>query len=164
MPSEDKPFDAAEIEKHLVELRQLYVEADPRQRLGIATQRIQNPEHDPNRLIAYVSAVEGFSRSLCIHQRARTTGHELLAIYPEYKIRGPQSLIGEYLASIGAEPPREHFGADTWKLFGYAVEYRNLLAHECTYLGLDRSAQLIDACRAVLQTLAKDAGLSADDI
>lgn len=157
------PLETAEIESHLAELRRAYVEAFPRQRLGVALQRIKNPQHDPNLLIAYVSAVEGFARSLCIHLRGKTK-EELSAAYKEFERRGPQSLVGDYLAARALPPPREHFGGDTWKLFGYAVEYRNLLAHECTYLGQDRSPGLIDACRKVLQTLANDAGLSADDI
>jgi hypothetical protein len=163
MSSKTVPVDASEIEKHLVDLRRSYVEALPKQRLSIAKQRINNPEHDPNRLIAYVSAVEGFARSLCMHQRGRTK-QELSAVYPEYERRGPQALIGEYLSAKSLGTPRDLFGEDTWKLFGYAVDYRNLLAHECTYLGQDRSPTLIDACRKVLQTLANAEGLNADDI
>ncbi len=156
-------MDTAEIESHLAELRRAYVEASPEQRLGVAMQRIRNPHHDPNLLIAYVSAVEGFARSLCVHQRGQTI-EQLSAAYKDFEKRGPQSLVGEYLAAKALPPPREHFGSDTWKLFGYAVEYRNLLAHECTYLGQDRSPELIDACRKVLQTLATNAGLSAEYI
>lgn len=161
--SETVPVKAAEIEKHLAQLRRDYVEASPRQRLSVAKQRINNPDHDPNRLIAYVSAAEGFARSLCMHQPRRTK-QELSEIYAEYERHGPRALIGEYLAAKSLGAPCDHFGADTWELFGYAVDYRNLLAHECTYLGLDRSTRLIDACRKVLQTLAKDEGLNADDI
>lgn len=163
MSSETVPFNAQEIEKHLKSLRRDYVEASPRQRLHIAKQRINNPNHDPNRLIAYVSAIEGFARSLYMHQRVQTK-QDLSAIYSEYERWGPQALIGEYLSAKSLGVPHDHFGADTWKLFGYAVDYRNLLAHECTYLGQDRSPQLIDACRKILQTLAKDEGLSTDDI
>ena len=161
--SEWVPVDAVEIERHLAQLRRQYVEASPRQRLSVAKQRINNPDHDPNRLIAYVSAIEGFARSLCMHQPRRAK-QELSKIYAEYERHGPKALIGEYLAAKGLGAPRDHFGADTWALFGYAVDYRNLLAHECTYLGLDRSPRLIDACRKVLQTLAKDEGLNADGI
>jgi len=161
--SESALVDAAEIEKHLAQLRREYVEASPRQRLSIAKQRINNPDHDPNRLIVYVSAVEGFARSLCMHQPRRTK-QELSKIYSEYERHGPKALIGEYLTAKGLGVPCDHFGADTWKLFGYAVDYGNLLAHECTYLGLDRSPRLIDACRKVLQTLAQDEGLNTDEI
>lgn len=163
MSLETVPLDSAEIEKHLAKLRQIYVELTPRQRLNIAKQRIKNPDHDPNRLIAYVSAAEAVARSLCLHER-RGTKEERSARYAEYKRRGPQGFIGEYLKAKGLPAPRDHFGAETWQLFGYAVDYRNLLAHECTYLGLDRSPRLIEACRKVLQTLALDAGLNANDI
>lgn len=156
-------MDAAEIEKHLANLRRDYVEALPKQRLNVAKQRIKNPEHDPNRLIAFVSAAEGFARSLCMHQGAQTKPG-LSALYPQYERRGAESLIGEYLTKKALGSPADHFGAETWQLFGFAVEYRNLLAHECTYLGGDRSPQLIEACRKVLQTLARDEGLNADDI
>ena len=156
-------LDAAAIEEDLAQLRREYVEATPRQRLSIAKRRINNPDHDPNRLIAYVSAIEGFARSLCMHQPRRTK-QELSKIYSEYERRGPKALIGEYLTAKGLGTPCDHFGTDTWKLFGYAVDYRNLLAHECTYLGLDRSPRLIEACRKVLQTLAEDEGLNPDEI
>jgi hypothetical protein len=153
----------SEIESHLADLRCLYVEATPRQRLSVAKQRIQNPEHDPNRLIAYVSAVEGFARTLCMHLHAKSKA-ELSAIYPEYRWRGAEELIVEYLAAKGFGAPATHFEEGVWDLFCYAVQYRNLLAHECTYLGLDRSPGLIDACRTVLRKLAGHEGLNADDI
>ena len=161
--SESAPVDTAEIEKHLAQLRREYVEASPRQRLGVAKQRINHPDHDPNRLIAYVSAAEGFARSLCMHQPRRTK-QELSKIYAEYERHGPKALIRKYLTAKGLGAPCDHFGADTWKLFGYAVDYRNLLVHECTYLSLDRSTRLIDSCRKVLQTLAQDEGLNTDEI
>jgi hypothetical protein len=153
----------AEIESHLAELRRLYVEATPRQRLSVAKQRILNPEHDPNRLIAYVSAVEGFARALCMHLRAKGKS-ELSAIYAEYRWRGPEDLVREYLAAKGLSAPESHFENESWDLFRYAVQYRNLLAHECTYLGLDKSPALVNACRTVLRKLATHEGLNADDI
>lgn len=150
---------AQQIEK----LRQSYVRAYPKQRLHVAIQRINNPDHGPNRLIAYVSAAEGFARSLCMHRQAR--GRDALsALYPKYIRRGPESLIGEFLAAKNLGKPGEHFGSETWELFEYAVQYRNLLAHECTYLGMNLSPKLIDACKTVLRKLATDAGLDADDI
>ena len=152
-----------EIESHLAELRSLYIEATSRQRLSVAKQRILNPEQDPNRLIAYVSAVEGFARSLCMHLRAKSKP-ELSAVYSEYRMRGAEDLVLEYLTKKGFDAPESEFGADAWELFRYAVQYRNLLAHECTYLGLDKSPALVDACRTVLRKLAAHEGLNADDI
>ena len=156
-------MEPSEIKKHLALLRQTYVESMPKQRLNVAKQRIKNPEHDPNRLIAFVSAVEGFARSLCMHQHSRTKA-ELSAIYPKYRNRTTESLIEEYLKNRSLGEASSHFGESTWKLFGYAVQYRNLLAHECTYLGSDKSQELIEACRAVLKALAKEEGMNADDI
>jgi hypothetical protein len=161
--SSQAPVSVSDIEQHLAELRRSYVEALPRQRLHIGKLRIQNPEHDPNRLIAFVSAVEGFARSICMHLRAKTKP-ELSQLYAEYWKKGAEDLISEYLSARSLGEPATHFGQETWRLFGYAVQYRNLLAHECTYLGLDRSPALIEACREVLRKLANDAGLSADDI
>ena len=152
-----------EIEAHLAELRSLYVDATPRQRLSVAKQRIHNPEQDPNRIIAHVSAVEGFARSLCMHLRAKSKS-ELSTIYPEYRMRGAEDLIIEYLKKKGVDAPESQFGKDAWEHFRYAVQYRNLLAHECTYLGLDKSPALVDACRTVLRKLAEHEGLNADDI
>jgi hypothetical protein len=88
------PLDAAAIQAHLADLRRSYVEALPKQRLNVGKQRINNPDHDPNRLIAFVSAAEGFARSLCMHQRAKTKT-ELSALYPQFARRGVKSLIGE---------------------------------------------------------------------
>ena len=150
----------SDYDQHLAELRKLYVEATPRQRYGIAQQRITNPEHGPNVLVACVSAVEGLARSLAMHLHASTKA-DLSSLYPKYKWRGPAELIEQYLFERGLPSPRDHFGGEVWERFLYAVEYRNVLAHECTYLGQDRSPSLIDACETILHKLAATAGLKA---
>ena len=149
-------------EDHLVRLRRDYVEANPKQRLGVARQRIRNPKHDPNRLIAFVSAVEGFARCLAMRCHAASKA-ELSAVYPSYRNKGAEELIEEFLAVRALGSAADFFGAATWKRFGYAVQYRNLLAHECTYLGQDLSPKLIEACRIVLESLAKTQGLALDE-
>lgn len=162
MPSEPAT-QVSELTEQLAKLRKNYVRAYPRQRLHIAAQRIANPEHDPNRLIAYVAAIEGFARSLCMHAQPRARAR-IDEIYPKYKRRGAVSLVGEYLRTKGLGKPREFFGEDTWHLFEVSVEYRNLLAHECTYLGVNLSPKLIESCRTVLRKLADAAGLDPYDI
>ena len=149
--------DAAGIEEHLEKLRRLYVEATLRQRLSIARQRLENPHHDANRLVAHVSAVEGFARSLCMHLHARSK-NDLSLVYSCYRRKGAEELIAEYLGALNLGSPKKVFGAITWKMFGFAVQYRNLLAHECTYLGQDLSPRLIDACDKVLDRLAVESG------
>jgi hypothetical protein len=55
----------------------------------------------------------------------------------------------------GLSDPGSFFEDDNWKLFVYAVEYRNLLARDCTYLGQDKFPSLIAACEAVLEKLVQ---------
>ena len=151
-------MDSADFDEHVTKLRKVYVEATPRQRYSIAQQRIERPEHGPNVLVASVSAVEGLARSLAMHRRAQTKA-ELSALYPKYKWRGPEELVEEYLLAGGLAAAAEYFGGEVWERFRYAVEYRNVLAHECTSLGQDRSPALIEACHTVLHMLAAAAGL-----
>ena len=159
----------AEYDKDLADLRKIYVEALPRQRYSIAQQRIKHPEHGPNVLVACVSAVEGLARSLTMHRH--TIGEKdllaikakLSSIYPDYKRKGAEDLIAEFLSGAKLPPPASFFGGDTWELFLYAIDYRNVLTHECTYLGNDRSLPLIEACNIVLHKLAAAAGLKAAD-
>ena len=91
-----------------------------------------------------------------------TSKPELSKLYPKYRRKGAEQLITEYLAYRGLGDASSFFGEDTWQLFQFAIEYRNLLAHECTYLGQDRSPMLVEACRAVLQSLAASQGLNAE--
>ena len=88
---------------------------------------------------------------------------ELSAIYPKYKRTGAEQLIEQFLVAGGFPTPNEFFGQETWDRFHYAVEYRNVLAHECTYLGQDRLPSLIKACEAVLHKLAAAGGLEVID-
>ena len=159
----------AEYDQDLANLRRIYVEAFPRQRYSIAQQRIKYLEHGPNVLVACVSAVEGLARSLVMH--THTVGETdpskiratLSSIYPDYKRRGAEVLIEEFLGSAKLPAPPTYFGIGTWETFLYAIEYRNVLTHECTYLGQDRSPALIEACQVVLHKLAAAAGLKPAD-
>ena len=158
----------AEYDVELANLRKIYVEATPRQRYSIGRQRIQNLEHGPNVLVACVSAVEGLARSLAMHTEALSAKptdvkSKLSAIYPNYKHKAAEELIEQYLFSAGLPKPADFFGADTWERFHYAIQFRNVLAHECTYLGQHRSPALIEASQQVLHKLAQAAGLKVGD-
>ena len=61
--------------------------------------------------------------------------------------------------NYGKHPAAEYFPEDTWALYGYAVKFRNLVMHECTYLGDDKTKSLIQAAREVLEALREIAGL-----
>lgn len=142
----------------LEELRSIYVRSTPRQRLRIISQRIANPAHGPNILVTYVSAVEALARSLAMHVGA-SSKDQVQQRYSKCRNREVKSLIVQYLHSKGQLSPSDFFGAESWRKFGYAVRYRNLLVHECTYLGQDRYPHLIDACQVVLDKLAEFAGI-----
>lgn len=138
----------------LVSIRARYIEATPRQRLAIIRQRLEDHHFGPNRLVTVVSAVEALARSLAMHESA-TTKADLVAMYPRYSHRKPEGLVREYLAAKGIADPKAFFAEDTWELFGYAVKYRNLLAHECTYLGRVKFPSLIEACEDIVLALVK---------
>ncbi len=138
----------------LATMRARYISATPRQRLSIIRQRLDDHHFGPNRLVTAVSAVEALARSLAMHAIA-SSKNELAELNPRYSHRKPEGLIREYLESKGISDPSAFFAEDTWQLFGYAVKYRNLLAHECTYLGLEKFPSLIEACEDVVSALAK---------
>jgi len=146
-------------EAHLMTLRRSYIEATPRQRLNVALQRINNPGNGPNLLVAYVSAIEGFARSLAMHQEGRTK-QEVSSLYPKFRNIGAKKLITQYLQKKINSDPENFFGKETWTKVGFAIDYRNLLAHECTYLGQDKYPDLLAACREVLKKLAEVEGLN----
>ena len=93
-----------------------------------------------------------------MHHRAKSKT-DLKRLYKSYKERSPKTLVSEYLKDRGIADPDVFLGEDNWKLFDYAVNYRNLVAHECTYLGLDKFPSLIAACEAVLEALVKLGGI-----
>ena len=138
----------------LLGIRDHYVTAAPRQRLSIIRQRLEDHHFGPNRLVTSVSAVEALARCLVMHETT-TSKVQLRSSYGKYKDRPPKSLVQEFLRSRGITDATQFFAEDTWRLFGYAVDYRNLLTHECTYLGQDKFPELIAACEEVLNRLVK---------
>jgi len=151
-----EPDYAAELQ----ELRRIYVRSTPKQRLHIILQRIDNPSHGPNLLVTHVSAVEAFARTLVMHAKATSKDH-LESGYGRFRDREVKSLIVQYLTDRHGRAPADTFGPATWQRFAHAVNYRNLLVHECTYLGQQRYPQLIQACQDVLHQLAQLEGLLA---
>lgn len=142
-------------EAHLKGLRESYYRSYPRQRLGVARQRIENPSHGPNLLVTYVSAIEGLLRSLVVW--GETIGERPNEeTYVKYQHWGVGKLYKKYLKQQNCN---ELVEASTYRLIGYAVEYRNLLAHECTYLGQDKYPDLLDACEELLQAISAHAGI-----
>jgi hypothetical protein len=145
-------------DEKLEQLRRDYYEAYPHQRWHIAKQRIENPDHGPNLLVAYVSAIEGMLRSLVIWGET-PTGRPSEETYKKFKHWTVDLLFSKYLIQKGAEAS-DIVPDETYQIVNYAVDYRNLLAHECTYLGQDTYPELIEACETFLQSLLKNAEIS----
>ena len=124
-------MDAEEqfLTEELVKLREQYVTATVRQRAGKAMERLRYPAAYPNLLVARVAGIEALSRSLMMHTQAKTKA-ELREIYDSFRYRKPQTLVEDYCRFKSKEPD-EVFGSKTWRLFKLAVQYRNLLMHEC---------------------------------
>ncbi len=72
---------------------------------------------------------------------------------------GSEELILEILSHRALGSPESFFGSDDWRHFLSAVKYRNVLAHECTYLGQDISPVLVSARQRILAALG-----SANDL
>ena len=145
-------------EDHLKKLREQYVRSHPRQRVNIAKQRINNPSHGPNLIVTYVSAIEGILRSLVVWNETGSDRPKA-GTYYKYKYTGVSKLYDKYLEQRDVKS-EEIIAAEKYELVGYAVEYRNLLAHECTYLGQDKYPDLLDACEEFLSGLCSHAGIN----
>lgn len=147
-----------EMRKRVKELRELYVNASPRQRYEVALERLQYHDSGPNLLIQHVSAVEGFARSVALDLEVKA-GKPLDRTYERLRDIGPIPLIRDHIAHRIQQEPKDIFGADDWELFDISVQFRHLLVHEAAYLRQGFTNALIPACRKVLDKLAEIAGI-----
>lgn len=144
----------------LATIRSTYVGLTPKQRLGIMAQRMLYKDSGPNNLVNAVSAVEALARALlCRIEEARLGG--IHAAYKKYRSATTLSMIERVLAENGHDDPRSYLGEDTWELLGYAVAFRHMVTHECTYIGQDKSPSLLEACGEAVTELARFAELDA---
>lgn len=130
----------------------------PQARLNVILERLAHPEIGPTRIVTVVSAVEALARSLVVHARTMTDA-EIDSVYHEYRFKDPKALVEKVLIQHGHGDPSVYFVGDTWPLFGHAVNFRNLVVHECTFIGQDKYPSLIEASEEVLSALIKLGGL-----
>jgi hypothetical protein len=135
------------------QLRELYVRGTLRQRYGIACQRIDHPELGPSVLVNAVSALEGFSRAVAVRALIET-GTKLEEAYEYHRRASVVHLIARHICPILRTTPVKAFGAKAWGRIPLALEYRNLLIHEATFLNGGTCRQLIAATRHCLDRLA----------
>lgn len=149
-----------ELLEHPEELQRAYAMATPAARLRVIKQRLASAhgELGSTRLVTVVSAVEALARSLVVHSAGRPASTAEMR-HRQFRATGPVELVEEVLRLRGAGRPLEHFGRDTWELFEVAARYRDLIVHECTYVGPDRHPYLVAAAESVLRGLIEVAGL-----
>jgi hypothetical protein len=146
---------------HLKRLRTLYYMATPRQRFGIAKQRLDNPDSAPNNLIQAVSATEGFARSWAIHILATFKKNKLKWAYDQLEKKGPEFLIENCICPYLKKSPEELFGKKDWDNFQLAIQYRNLLIHEATFLNLAIARPFIKSTETVFNKLGQTLGVAS---
>ena len=149
-----------ELLEHPDELQRAYATATPAARLRVIKQRLASAhgEMGSTRLVTVVSAVEALARSLVVHSAGRPASTAEMR-HRQFRNTGPVELVEEVLRLRGAPRGEGHFGRETWELFEVAARYRDLIVHECTYIGPDRHPYLIAATDTVLRSLIELAGL-----
>lgn len=148
----DADYDADKV------IRRTYVASSPKQRLHVIAQRLGHKDSGPNNLVTAVSAVEALARSIVVHHPLRPD-KDVQEMYQLYRTKGAEELLLWIMYLQGSQHPDEFYGEDNWQLLKYAVTYRNLVAHECTYVGDDKSVSMIAACKEILVKLAAIAGV-----
>ena len=150
----------AELHAHPDELQRAYALATPTARLRVIRQRLASAhgEMGSTRLVTIVGATEALARSLVVHAPGRPASSAEMR-YRQFRCSGPLELVEEVLRLRGARPGAEHFDRDAWELFEVATRYRDLIVHECTFIGQDRHPHLIAATESVLRGLVDLAGL-----
>jgi hypothetical protein len=150
-----------EMKARIKELRELYVKATPLQRYKVAIDRLQFQKSGPNLLIQYVSAVEGFARSVVLDFEVKA-GEPSDVAYKRLQHEGPIKLVRKSIALRMQQEPEIIFGTEVWELFDIAVQFRNLLIHEAAFLRQGYTAVLIQACKSILDKLADISGVDRE--
>jgi hypothetical protein len=138
----------------LTNLRKVYTTNSPQARLNVICQRLHHRESPPTRLVTLVSAVEALARSLVLNEKGKPVA-DREKHYGSVRDREASWLVKEVLRLRDLPLPAQYFAEDTWTLFKYAESFRNLIVHECTYLGQDKYPSLIQATEEVLDGLVK---------
>lgn len=139
------------------DLRQLYVQGNLRQRYAVAASRIDNPDDGPNQVVAAVAALEGFARAIAV-KALRNNGTSLEAAYEKVRWAKPIDLVEKHALPALGTTANDAFGAEHWELLPAAIDFRNLLVHEATYLHGGMCQKLVDATVHVFDRLAELSG------
>lgn len=140
----------SECETHEAELRRQYIKASPSSRWSIIEQRLSYPDARPNLLIARVAAVEALARSIALHSNNSTPTESDYKVLKHKRCKELLERVALVKSGIHAD---QVFGIDDLENLQCAEKYRDLLVHECTFLGQGYSADLISACDRIIERL-----------
>jgi hypothetical protein len=151
-----------ELLAHADEILRTYAIATPAARLRAIRQRLASAhaEMGPTRLVTVVAAVEALCRSLIVHSAGRPPSTAEMR-HRQFRDTGAVELVQEVLRLRAAPGAAELFGPQVWERFEVALRYRDLIVHECTYIGRDAHADLITAVTTVLRGVIELAGLDS---
>lgn len=142
------------LEDELANLRSSYRRLQPGQRIRIARNRIREPLTGSAELVTCVSAIEGTLRSLVTWQEANEIPSE--KVYEAYRRSKFSTLLETYLMQTNAVLS-DLTNDECHTRVSLAVCFRNLIVHECTYLGQDKYPSLIEACMTFMDSLEQHA-------
>ena len=143
------------------QLRALYLNGTLRQRFRIAAQRVDRSTiGHPSTLVNAVSALEGFARAVAI-KALLNSGTSLDEAYAYLRDVGPRDLITKHVCPAYGASPEHAFGAVAWRHIPEAIEFRNLLIHEATFLNGGTCKRLTLSALACFDKLGALAGAVA---
>lgn len=141
----------------VAELRNMYVRGNLRQRYNVAAEGIRNPGHGPNQVVTSVAALEGLARAIAVKHLV-AQGSTLDGAYQKLRWAKPIELLEKHVLPSLDTTPEQAFDSGKWELLPKAVEFRNLLVHEATYLHGGTCTALIEATCHVFERIAELSG------
>jgi hypothetical protein len=128
-----------------------------RQRYRIARQRFDSANVGPSTLVNAVSAMEGFSRAVALHQIV-SAGSPAGNAYEYLKNVGIVDLVEKHICPSLRVSPQLLFVVRQWEAIPEAVAFRNVLVHEAAFLNGGTCRRLTSATESCLERLAQRVG------
>lgn len=146
------------------QLRDMYKTATLSQRYFVALQRVQNPEGEPNRLVNAVAALEGCARAVAARYQATEFKVDLLEAYGRVDHDALLKLLRKRIAPKLESGLAALGDPQQWKTLEVAIQFRNLLVHEATYLHGGTCRELISCTLGFLSRLVELHGIEPQQL
>jgi hypothetical protein len=107
--------------------------------------------------VTAVSVLEGLARAIAV-KHVQAEGSSLEDAYKQLRWKKPVEMLTEYVLPSLGKAPEDAFDGTSWSLIPEAVEFRNLIVHEATYLSGGTCNKLISAVLHVFDRIADLSG------